>query len=147
MVPGSHKANLNPPPGLVEWDDWQHLVQEIHGKAGDAIIFSETCESHSHRSFPLVRTFGCRLRDGCCLAGTHGTLPWTAKHQRRAILYKYSPSHMAYSGGGINTDDMPAWHAELSAEQHATLISAGTSGRAATKEAIAQLKKEASAKL
>ena len=80
-------------------------------------------------------------------AGTHGTLPWTAKHQRRAILYKYSPSHMAYSGGGINTDDMPAWHAELSAEQHATLISAGTSGRAATKEAIAQLKKEASAKL
>lgn len=43
IVPASHKANLECPPGLAEWDDWQHLVTELHGKAGDAIIFSETC--------------------------------------------------------------------------------------------------------
>jgi hypothetical protein len=107
-----HKANLNFPPGLREWDDWQHLVTELHGKAGDAIVFSETC--------------------------THGTLPWRADHQRRAILYKYSPSHMAYSGGNIDTGDtMPAWYRELTAPQLATLIKPGLSGRTAAAEAIA----------
>ncbi|RKU27283.1 hypothetical protein C6499_12120, partial [Candidatus Poribacteria bacterium] len=28
----------------------------------------------------------------------HGTMPWTAKHQRRSLLYKYSPGHSAWSG-------------------------------------------------
>ena len=30
---------------------------------------------------------------------THGTLPWTADHERRALLYKFSPGCMAYSPG------------------------------------------------
>ena len=41
---GSHKANLVPPEGLYAYDAHQELVTELHGKAGDAIIFSETCE-------------------------------------------------------------------------------------------------------
>ena len=46
---------------------------------------------------------------------------------------------MAYSGGSIDLDDMPEWHSELTAVQLATLISPGTSGRAAAVEAIAKL--------
>ena len=30
---------------------------------------------------------------------THGTLPWKGKHERRAVLYKFSPGFQAYSGG------------------------------------------------
>ena len=29
---------------------------------------------------------------------THGTLPWTADHERRALLYRYTPGHMAFVG-------------------------------------------------
>ena len=30
----------------------------------------------------------------------HGTLTWQAKHQRRALLYKYSPGYSAWSNHG-----------------------------------------------
>eukprot|EP01052_Picozoa_sp_SAG31_P014538 SAG31_NODE_906_length_11091_cov_22.589065_12_plen_97_part_00 len=40
IVPASHKANMKCPSGLVEWEEWQQLVTELHGRAGDAIIFS-----------------------------------------------------------------------------------------------------------
>ncbi len=30
---------------------------------------------------------------------THGMLPWKGKHQRRALLYKFSPGYQAYSAG------------------------------------------------
>ena len=30
---------------------------------------------------------------------THGTLPWNGDHQRRALLYKFSPGFQAYSAG------------------------------------------------
>ena len=110
VVAGSHKANVTPPPAMMEWDAWEELVTEVNGNAGDAIIFSETC--------------------------THGTLPWTAEHQRRAVLFKYSPAHMAYSGGGFGRGighggpgALPAYYAELSAAQLATLQLPGTSGR------------------
>ncbi len=33
----------------------------------------------------------------------HGTMPWTADHQRRSILYKYSPGPMSWA-----RDHMPA---------------------------------------
>jgi hypothetical protein len=72
-------------------------VTEVHGKAGDAIIFSETC--------------------------THGTLPWTAAHQRRAILYKYSPGHLAYAGGSFAE---PGPHPEVS--PHSLVCSCHHSG-------------------
>ena len=28
----------------------------------------------------------------------HGTLPWTADHERRALFYRYTPGHMAFVG-------------------------------------------------
>ena len=34
---------------------------------------------------------------------THGTLPWTANHERRALLYKFSPGTLAYGGGAHET--------------------------------------------
>jgi hypothetical protein len=73
VLPGSHKANMPCPKNMRNWEQYQEHVVEVHGKAGDAVIFTETL--------------------------THGTLPWTAKHQRRALLYKFSPGFQAYSGG------------------------------------------------
>ena len=55
------------------WEKYQEHVVEVNAEAGDAIVFSETL--------------------------THGTLPWTAEHQRRAVLYKFSPGFQAYSAG------------------------------------------------
>ena len=43
---------------------------EVCGKAGDCVIFTETC--------------------------SHGTLPWRGKHQRRALLYKFSPGTSSF---------------------------------------------------
>lgn len=83
----------------------------------------------------------------CTIRCTHGTLPWTAKHQRRAVLYKLSPGHMAFSGGGIETNvsgfyipDAPAWHTGLTAEQHEKLIGPGHSGRTASRKQIVSMK-------
>lgn len=33
---GSHKSNVTPPPGVLEWERNQELVTELHGKAGSA---------------------------------------------------------------------------------------------------------------
>ena len=49
---------------MIKWEKHQEHVLEVNGKAGDAVIFTETL--------------------------THGTLPWTAAHERRALLYKFS---------------------------------------------------------
>jgi hypothetical protein len=34
---GSHKSNVTPPPGVLEWERNQELVTELHGKAGSAV--------------------------------------------------------------------------------------------------------------
>ena len=73
VVPGSHKANLACPQSMKFWDSHQEHVLEVNGQAGDVVIFTETL--------------------------THGTLPWTAKHQRRAVLYKFSPGTLSYGSG------------------------------------------------
>ena len=65
-VPGSHKAQYRMPPGVRSYDDDMGLVVHPVMKAGDAVFFM----------------------DG---AQTHGTLPWTADHERRSLLYRYSP--------------------------------------------------------
>ena len=95
VVPESHKANLTCPDKMLEWEQYQEYVTEIHGKAGDAIIFTEAC--------------------------THGTLPWTADHQRRAVLYKYNTGHMSWGGGGL-PGLLPAYWNELTAPQQAALL-------------------------
>ena len=90
VVPGSHKSNLPCPEAMKFWDKHQEHVVEVNGHAGDAIIFTETL--------------------------THGTLPWTAKHQRRALLYKFSPSFQAYSGGA-HTVTYPDYIEDMTEEQ------------------------------
>ena len=49
-----------------------NLAEHLSQKAGSAVIFTE--------------------------ALTHGTLPWTADHERRALFYRYTPGHMAFVG-------------------------------------------------
>jgi hypothetical protein len=95
VVPGSHKANLTCPESMRRWERYQEYVTEVHAKAGDAVIFSEAC--------------------------THGTLPWAADHQRRAILYKYNAGHMSWGGGGLR-GSVPAYWNELTEAQQATLL-------------------------
>jgi ectoine hydroxylase-related dioxygenase (phytanoyl-CoA dioxygenase family) len=71
-IPGSHKANFPPPPGVALLERDLGCVRQVVAKAGSCVIFSE--------------------------ALTHGTFPWRAAHERRSILYKYSPRSVAYSG-------------------------------------------------
>ena len=62
---------------MIKWEQHQEHVLEVNGKAGDAVIFTETL--------------------------THGTLPWTATHERRALLYKFSPGTLSYGSGAHQT--------------------------------------------
>jgi ectoine hydroxylase-related dioxygenase (phytanoyl-CoA dioxygenase family) len=70
-IPGSHKANLPTPSEVARLERDLGVVRQVTAEAGDAIVFTE--------------------------ALTHGTLPWKADHDRRSILYKYSPGPMSYS--------------------------------------------------
>ena len=94
VVAGSHKANLACPQKMLRWEQYQEYVTEVHAKAGDAVIFTEAC--------------------------THGTLPWTGDHQRRAILYKYNAGHMSWGGGGL-AGPVSYWD-ELTPAQQAALL-------------------------
>jgi hypothetical protein len=71
-IPGSHKSNFvtNLPRDVRQYERIPHYVVQPAVEAGDAIIFTE--------------------------ALIHGTLPWTADHQRLAVLYKYGPGHSAW---------------------------------------------------
>ena len=71
-VPGSHKSSFPVPRRLLDPEVSGPLLQRIPQRAGSAVIFTE--------------------------ALTHGTLPWTADHERRALLYRYTPGHMAFVG-------------------------------------------------
>ena len=82
-VPGSHKSNfLQHMPGDVSRferiEDW--VVQPTMS-AGDVLIFTE--------------------------ALIHGTAEWTADHQRRTLLYKYSPPHSTWAKTPYDTADFP----------------------------------------
>jgi len=90
VIPGSHKANLPCPKRMKHWEKYQEHVLELNGHAGDAVIFTETL--------------------------THGTLPWTADHQRRALLYKFSPGYSAYSPGA-HTIAYPEYIESMTDEQ------------------------------
>ena len=35
----------------------------------------------------------------------HGTMPWTAAHERCALLYKYSPGHSTWAQQGYRMSD------------------------------------------
>lgn len=74
-VPGSHKSNFPVPPALADVSDpvlAETVRQPVLGK-GDCLIFTE--------------------------AVLHGTLPWTASHQRRTVIYRFAPPGSAYGRG------------------------------------------------
>ena len=82
-VPGSHKSNFPIPPALADLADEElaQYVQQPALDAGDVLIFSE--------------------------ATLHGTLPWTAAHQRRTVIYRFAPAGSAYGRGYVE------WPAEM----------------------------------
>ena len=70
-IPGSHKANYPCPQEIKENHVDSDMVVIPEAKAGSVVIFTE--------------------------ALTHGTAPWTARHQRRSLLHKYSPAQQSWS--------------------------------------------------
>eukprot|EP00592_Proboscia_alata_P000779 CAMPEP_0194368600 /NCGR_PEP_ID=MMETSP0174-20130528/16793_1 /TAXON_ID=216777 /ORGANISM="Proboscia alata, Strain PI-D3" /LENGTH=385 /DNA_ID=CAMNT_0039145013 /DNA_START=101 /DNA_END=1258 /DNA_ORIENTATION=- len=74
-VPGSHKSNYSIPPALADLADEElaQVVRQPVAMPGDVLIFSE--------------------------ATLHGTLPWTAAHQRRTVIYRFAPAGSAYGRG------------------------------------------------
>lgn len=59
--------------GQIHGEQFGDRLYQPATKAGDVVFFSE--------------------------ASTHGTLPWTASHERRAVIYRFAPSNMAYGRG------------------------------------------------
>ena len=82
-VPGSHKTNLRAamPEEVLTFERPAHYVRQPAVEAGDVVIFTE--------------------------ALVHGTLPWDADHERRSLLYKYSPGHSSWSGTYYDPGDYP----------------------------------------
>lgn len=93
-VPGSHKSNFPLPHDIAIGEANQDLVVNVSCKKGDLLIFDE--------------------------ATTHGTLPWKAEHQRRSLLYRYSPHYLHYAGGYHETT-FPEWVSELTDAQRAVM--------------------------
>ncbi len=82
-IPGSHKSNFvdNVPADVRMFERRPHYVTQPAVESGDALIFTE--------------------------ALIHGTMPWTADHERRALLYKFSPGHSSWASTYYNPDDYP----------------------------------------
>jgi hypothetical protein len=82
-IPGSHKSNFpfNVPEDVKIFERRPHYVIQPPVEAGDALIFTE--------------------------ALIHGTMPWQADHERRALLYKYSPGHSAWSQNYYKPEEYP----------------------------------------
>ena len=87
-IPGSHKGNLLPPLEVRRLDTDLGMVQQIPMKAGSICVFTE------------------------CL--THGTLPWQADYERRALIYRYNPTWLG-RGPELTSDALrlqeEAWEA------------------------------------
>lgn len=94
VIPGSHKSNIACPQDILDWESDQDLFHQPVAKAGDVVLFNEAC--------------------------IHGTLPWTGPHERRVVLYRYSPKYMTL-GGGLGTYTLPDWSAELRPEERAVM--------------------------
>jgi len=72
-IPGTHKSHFlqNLPPEVRRFERAASYVVQPEVEAGDALFFTE--------------------------ALVHGTMTWQADHERRALLYKYSPGYSAWS--------------------------------------------------
>ncbi len=93
-IPGSHRANYPCPPEILECDEAEDIVHHVPCKAGDLLIFNE--------------------------ATTHGTLPWKAAHERRTLMYRFSPKYLHFAGGYYQSQ-FPEWVNELTEAQRAVL--------------------------
>lgn len=93
-IPGSHKTNFLRPLEIDRMERDTHVIRNPSVRAGDLLIFTE--------------------------ALTHGTLPWTADHERRAALYRYAPKWVQY-GPGFHEATYPEWVQELTEAQQAAL--------------------------
>ncbi len=82
-IPGSHKTNFirNLPDDVRDFERDAPYVVQPPMNAGDVLIFTE--------------------------ALIHGTAPWQADHERRTLLYKYSPPHSSWTKRKYNPDDYP----------------------------------------
>ena len=69
---------MQPPPGLIDATETHGVLHQVVAPAGSLVIFTEAC--------------------------LHGTLPWTAPHERRSMLYKFAPDAIAY---GRQPHDLP----------------------------------------
>jgi hypothetical protein len=80
-VPGTHKSNFltGIPPEVRRFERPAHYVVQPEAEPGDVIFFTE--------------------------ALVHGTMTWRAQHERRALLYKYSPGHSAWSMNYYNVEE------------------------------------------
>ena len=70
IIRGSHKSNMPCPKSIQRYEEHRDLVDNPALKPGDVLLFTE--------------------------AATHGTLPWSAEHTRRACLYRFAPAGSAY---------------------------------------------------
>ena len=86
-IPGSHKSNYKLPQQIDEAPEDSPNVIIPEAPAGSAILFTE--------------------------ALTHGTAAWQAQHERKALLYKYCVSHVAWTARRVQ----PPPNAELTPRQ------------------------------
>jgi hypothetical protein len=96
VVPGSHKSCLPLPWAASPGPYPDGLVHQVPLRAGSAVIFTETL--------------------------THCTMPWTAKHERRTLFYKYTPRNTQLNRKGYDASRWP----DLSERQRALLEPAYT---------------------
>lgn len=94
-IPGSHKANLDLPDDVVRLDRDPGCLVQPEMRAGDALIFTE--------------------------ALTHGTLPWTATHERRTLLYRYSAGAWSSAPGTVQREQYAPFYDELTPLQQALM--------------------------
>lgn len=82
-IPGSHKTNFlrSVPLDVQRFERVPDYVMQPPMAAGDVLIFTE--------------------------ALIHGTMAWTAAHERRTLLFKYSPPHSTWAKRGYDLADYP----------------------------------------
>jgi len=105
-IPGTHKTNFltSIPKDIREFERDAHYVRQPAVEAGDVLIFTE--------------------------ALVHGTTQWTADHQRRAYLYKYSPGHSTWANTYYDVDQ----YEDLTEQQVRMLAAPSIGGRPDTVE-------------
>ncbi|MEE2709354.1 MAG: phytanoyl-CoA dioxygenase family protein [Gemmatimonadota bacterium] len=103
-IPGTHKTNFlaDVPDDVRLHERRAHYVAQPEVEAGDVIIFTE--------------------------ALVHGTMPWTADHERRSLLYKYSPGHSSWSDGYYDPDV----YQDVTEQQRRIMTSPSIGGREAS---------------